>query len=204
MSQGAGPGEQNVALSDLPEVANTLVRASVAGRQRRELCMDLLAAGDPGSNHVIYVTYRDRPRDLVAAWNDYVGEEPATGGIVAVGQGEQTLETPRWAVSTVPNNGDLTGIGIELSDMLSDTVEETADQEEIRLCFDSVTTLLQYTDLQRAFRFLHVVTGRVRNAEARAFYHLNPESHDTQDTATLTSLFDIEIDQNGDTWTIRS
>jgi hypothetical protein len=77
------------------------------------------------------------------------------------------------------------------------------EDEHIVFCFDGVTSLLQYADLQRAFRFLHVVTGRVKTVGGVGHYHLDPEAHDTQTLATLKGLFDavIEVEDDG-TWTI--
>lgn len=61
-------------------------------------------------------------------------------------------------------------------------------------CFDSITALLQYTTVEKAFRFLHVLTNRVRRTGATAHYHLIPGTHDEQALATLGTLFDARID----------
>ena len=57
-----------------------------------------------------------------------------------------------------------------------------------------------FRSLQRAFRFLHVVTGRVKTAGGVGHYHLDPEAHDRQTLATLKGLFDavVNVDEDGE------
>ena len=82
----------------------------------------------------------------------------------------------------------------------NNTVPESAadSDEDISFCFNSITSLLQYADVQRAFRFLHVVTGRVKTVGGTGHYHLDPEAHDRQTLATLKGLFDAVIEVNED------
>ncbi len=201
MADGAEPGDTPI-LPTVPEATNTLLLVPGVGTQSRELFLDILTRSPPAKTHVLVVTYTDRPRTWVQAWNDHAGEPPASGGIVAVGQAEEELEDESWRVATVSNHGDLTGTGIELSEMLSQMATRVGEDEQIVMCFDSITMLLQYADLQRAFRFLHVVTGRVRNVDARAYYHMNPGAHDTQAKATLSGLFDALVERKDDDWTV--
>jgi hypothetical protein len=199
METGAGAGER---LPDLPDTSNVLLLAPVAGQQAQTLCFDALTRSPPAETRVLAVTYTSQPAQWVEAWNEHVGESPAGGGIVTIGQPETEFENDTWTASTVESPGDLTGIGIDLSDRLSTLADEAAPDEELLMCFDSVTTLLGYADLQRSFRFLHVVTGRVRNADARCFYHLDPNAHDQQEMATLTGLFDATVEYDDDGWTV--
>jgi hypothetical protein len=50
--------------------------------------------------------------------------------------------------------------------------------------------MLQYVELDQAFRFLHVVTDRLADADAMAHFHVDPGAHDDETIETLTSLFD--------------
>jgi hypothetical protein len=69
--------------------------------------------------------------------------------------------------------------------------------------FDSLTSLLQYVELQRAFRFLHVLANRVKTAGAVAHFHMDPGAHDEQAMATLSSLFDAVAEFDDGEWSIR-
>jgi hypothetical protein len=198
MEAGAGSGDE---LPDLSGASNVLLLNTTGGAQARTLCFDALTEAPPDETHVLAVTYTGQPAEWVDAWNESVGEQPASGGIVSVGQSETDFEDDTWAVGVVENPGDLTGTGIELSELLSDLDDSAGPDEQVVVCFDSVTALLQYADLQQSFRFLHVVTGRVRNADARCFYHLDSDAHDEQTMATLAGLFDTTVEHDGDGWT---
>jgi len=201
METGAGTGDK---IPDTSDTANVLLLAPVDGEQGNRLCLDALTQSPPAETHVLAVTYRHSPAEFVEAWGDYVGESPAGGGVVAVGQSEPESEftDDTWQARFVTNPGDLTGIGIQLSELLSDLAAEADPDEEVVGCFDAVTSLLQYADIQGSFRFLHVVTGRIRNADSTCYYLLDPDAHDEQAMATLEGLFDSTVERDGDGWTV--
>jgi len=195
-------GDDSPEFSELSDVSNVLLLSSSLGGHGRRTCLDLLSQTPPGETNVLAITFMDSPGDWVDDWMDHVGVPPVRGGIVATGRADASVDDPAWAVRTVENPADLTGIGIELSELLSG-MATTGDEQHIAVCFDSITSLLQYADLQRAFRFLHVVTGRVKTVGGVGHYHLDPEAHDRQTLATLKGLFDavIEVDADG-SWSV--
>ncbi|ERH10745.1 MAG: hypothetical protein J07HX64_02524 [halophilic archaeon J07HX64] len=199
MKTGAGAGDE---IPDTPDAANVLLLAPVDREQSDTLCLDALSRSPPAETRVLAVTYGYSPAEFIEAWADHVGEAPAAGGVVAVGESESEFADGTWRARFVKNPGDLTGIGIQLSELLSDLAAGAGPNEEVVVCFDAVSSLLQYADLQRSFRFLHVVTGRVRNADSTCYYHLDPDAHDEQTMATLDSLFDSTVESNSDGWTV--
>jgi hypothetical protein len=195
-----GPGDGNDPdLAELSDVSNVLLLAPSLGNQGRTVCFNLLSQTPPSETNVLTITYTDTPSEWTTHWTNHVGISPVRGGIVSIGQGDSGVDDASWAVKTIENPGDLTGIGIELSELLSGMGTAADEDEHIVVCFNSVTSLLQYADLQRAFRFLHVVTGRVKTVGGVGHYHLDPEAHDKQTLATLKGLFDavVEVDENG-------
>lgn len=202
MAESAGSGGDD--LSELSDVSNVLLSAPALGGQGDEVCDRLLTLTPPSETNILVVTFADTPQEWVDDWMDSVGVSPVRGGIVSIGQAEAAVDDPSWAVQTVENPSDLTGIGIELSELLSGIATAAEEDENLVVCFDSITSLLQYADLQRAFRFLHVVTGRVKTADGVGHYHLDPEAHDQQTLATLKGLFDavVEVEQDSG-WTIQ-
>ena len=150
----------------------------------------------PSDTNVLAVTRRN-PTAWVGDWESHVGEGPNAGGLVAIGASGDEPRHDGWRVSTVKHPGDLTGIGIESSEMLSTL---SVSGRELVASFDSVTTLLQHADLQQVFQFLHVVTGRVSSADARCYYHLDPTAHDDQTMATLAGLFDATLEWDDRRW----
>jgi len=204
MAERAELGEERAPdLSELDGVSNILLLAPSLGQQGRDACHHLLARGRPERTNVLSITYTESPSEFVDRWTDSAGAAPARGGIVTVGESEASVGDPDWAVRGVENPSDLTGVGIELSELLSGMASAADDDEMIRACFNNLTSLLQYADLQRAFRFLHVVTGRIKAVGGVGHYHIDPEAHDRQTMATLKGLFDavVEVDDDGN-WQI--
>lgn len=199
MSERAGSATNETPdLSELSDVSNVLLLAPSLGSQGDDICLDLISQTPPSETNVLVISYTDTPQEWVQRWIDHVGVSPVRGGIVSIGQSDATVDDPSWAVKTVENPADLTGVGIELSELLSGMATAAGDDDHIAVCFDGVTSLLQYADLQRAFRFLHVVTGRVKTVGGVGHFHLDPEAHDRQTLATLKGLFDAVIEVNED------
>lgn len=200
MAEASGSGESDRSdVSELGDVSNVLLLAPSLGGQGNDVCLDLLTRSAPDRTNVLGITYTESPGEFVSRWSDGVGDPPARGGIVTVGEADASVSSANWTVRGVENPGDLTGIGIELSELLSSMATAAGDDEAVAVCFNNLTSLLQYADLQRVFRFLHVVTGRVKTIHGVGHYHIDPDAHDKQTMATLKGLFDavIEIGEDG-------
>lgn len=187
-------------LADLAGVSNVLLQSPSLGSAKTETCHSLLGQTDPAQTNVLAVTFTKTPSEWVQEWNDHAGTAPARGGIIAVSEGVETVDDATWTVEHVETAADLTGLGITLSELLSHmSTVAAAEDQDVAVCFDSITSLLQYADLQATFRFLHVVTGRVKSAGGIGHYHIDPAAHDSQELATLMGLFDavIEVAEDG-------
>lgn len=171
-------------------------------------CADLLAVDPPTEEDVLYVTFVDTPDHRLDEWRRRFGNDrPANMGFVSVGDPMRSAATTMTddgsggevTVRTLSNPGDLTDLGIQISLYLS---EWEGDGHRTVLCVDSITTLLQYADLQRVFRFLHVIIGRIRSTESVAHYHADPTAHDPQALNTLKTLFDGIVEWDGADWAV--
>jgi len=205
MAERAESGDAGVPdLEALDGVSNILLLAPSLGSRGRDAGIELLARTPPEKTNVLAISYTESPTEFVDRWTERTGTDPSRGGIVAVGQSEDHIDNPAWAVRTVENPSDLTGVGIELSEFLSGIANASGEDEHIAVSFHSITSLLQYADVQRAFRFLHVVTGRVKTVGGVGHYHIDPEAHDKKTLATLKGLFNavVEVDENGN-WDIQ-
>jgi len=204
MSEGiesdAGDG---AGVPELSGMSNVLVLIPSLRSQGKDVCLDLLTRTPPEQTTVLAITYTQTAQEWIDAWTEGVGIQPARGGVASVGQSDVDVDDQSWATTGVENPSDLTRIGIELSELLSQ-IETAADDEHVAVCYNSVTTLLQYADLQCVFRFLHLVTGRIRTADGVGHFHLDPGAHDEQTLATLKGLFDavVDIDEDG-SWKIQ-
>lgn len=162
-----------------------------------ELCTHFLQVADHQQLHFLGVLLDESPDDALERWRDYGGGLPGQIALVTAGDqmrsaaaasgGEMVSFGSNVKATSISEPGDLTGLGIKTSQCLS-AWSETEDP--VVVCFRSLTTLLQYADIQKVFQFLHVLTQRIRTADARAHFHIDPNAHTDQEMATLESLFD--------------
>lgn len=198
---------------ELSDASNVLLLAPSIGDAGDEGCRHLLDLGSGAEADVLCVTLTDSPdnrRALLEMDREQTGVDKT--GFVAVGDTTRSVATetagdiglPATGVSieTISSPADMTGIGMKVSTFLNDWA---ADGNRVVVCFHSLTTLLQYVDLRDAFRFLHLLTGRLKAVDATAHYHMDPAAHDEREVNTLKSLFDavVEADEN-DEWTVRT
>lgn len=180
------------------EATNVLILAPTFAHERRAACSTLLTAESERPISVLAVTYH-QPDKWRAVWRQTDGSPPETT-IIAVGEGNVGDSTSEPAeegpVRVTHSTPDLTNLGIRLTEY----VEDHVDEYEVRLCFDSISHMLQYADIKRIFRFLHVFIGRLKRAGVHAHFHLDPSAHDQQTVNLIKELFDaiVEIDENGE------
>ncbi|MFB6299691.1 MAG: hypothetical protein ABEH65_05465 [Halobacteriales archaeon] len=98
-------------------------------------------------------------------------------------------------VRHVDSPSNLTKIGIELSQL----PEELAPAETTVVCVRSLTTLLQYVEMEPAYRFLNLMTDRIVAMDGFGHFHIDPAAHSDQTVNALASLFDavLEPDEQG-------
>jgi len=173
----------------LPTDAATVLLAGPPTEQRRSLC----AEAHDRDTDLVFVTYTESPSDCLARV-----EEKRAGDVVVIAvsnrapRGEERVRTRH-----VDAPGDLTQLGIALGDLLD-------DRERVTVCFDSVTTTLQYAAFDEVYEFLHAVTRRFRPADAHLHAQVNPLAHDEQVVAGLTTLFDARVDLEPDGLSVRT
>lgn len=92
---------------------------------------------------------------------------------------------------TTVERGDLGALGLAISEAIAE-FEATGGEfspSELRLCFDSIALLLSEHDRETAFRFLQLLTHRVRSVRGMAHYHL-AATRENRAIALLEPLFD--------------
>jgi len=144
-------------------------------------------AGGEGDRSVLAVLYRHD----VGTWTTTLranDERLDSAAVVAVGPVTET-GADCAAVRTVADPTDLTGVGIAVGEWL----RARDDDERPVVCLDSLSTLLQYADPERAFRFCHGLTAQVRSTGAAAFVSVDPGAHDEATLGTFRTLFDTVI-----------
>ena len=179
-------------LAEVEPGTNILV-AGPAMSGKRQLMLRALAQGaDVGEGSVI-VTSRDSAEEIIDSFQGHLTDTDVYLRIIDCVSSQGGTEQESDIVLTVNSPGDLTGIGIEFSEIAQNA--EATGVERLRIGFHSLTPLLMYVDLQRLFRFLHVFTSQIQSRDWLGLFAIDPESHDEQVVNTISQLFDgmIEI-----------
>jgi hypothetical protein len=173
---------------------NVLALAPSLSQAKHDQCAELLDCDAPEDLDVLRITYSGVPSELVEEWQTDHDRLPARLGIVNVGDqagvtDDGSGDLPSGVVVTTANPNDITGLGMRLNNYLNDLNPD----RQLVVCFDSLTELLQFTDVQAAFKFLHMFTGQLRDADAVAHFHLDPNALDDQAVNRLKPVFDDAV-----------
>jgi hypothetical protein len=175
---------------------NVLVLAPSLSSEKESRCLDSLAIASADQLDVLKVSYSKGADEIVSAWRDHHGELPARLGVVRVGdsaslRGVEPDAADLDAVAlTSANPNDVTGLGMRLNNYVNDH----PDDAQLAVCFDSLTQMLQFTDVQSVFKFVHMFTGQLREVGAVAHFHLDPSAHDPQTISRLKPAFDDAVE----------
>lgn len=171
-----------------------------------EIINSIIYNGLKNKESAVVVSTRD-PGERIFNWfsQHNLDIDDSNIGIVdcvtkTLGMGAVDTEKIKRASSPV----DLTGIGVKISQFFEEFLMKKNIQE-MRLCINSLSTILMYSNIQTVFRFLHVFTGRIKAANALGIYVVEDGMHDPQTIATLKQLFDgmIEIKSRDDDFLLR-
>jgi KaiC/GvpD/RAD55 family RecA-like ATPase len=96
-------------------------------------------------------------------------------------------------------SGGMTGIGLKISQFFDDFFIKKKIQKN-QLYINSLSTFLMDSNAQTVFRFLHVITKRIKSIGGLGIYLIDGGMHNEQEIATLRQLFDgiIEIESEKD------
>lgn len=189
MNYDLGIPELDDQIDGIDAGTNLLVMGpSMSGKD--SFAFSVLSAGIEAGEGSIYVTTKYSGEEVMEEFED-AGIDPERFGVVdCVSQNQgmsQPADSANIKLTSSPN--DMTGIGIKVSELLEEFLENKGIEQN-RICLNSVSTLLMYSNLQTVFRFLHVFTGRIRSADALGIFLIDSEMHDQQEYSTLKQLFD--------------
>lgn len=200
-------------LSDtLADASSVLLLAPSMSADEDGVCTELLRPEDAASENMMLVSYTKSPDDQLERWREHGHGKPANLGIISVEESTRSVSAasggtdagpslPGGPVETVTNPNDLTGLGINITELLHDW-EDNGNRTVV--CFDSLTAMLQYVELETAYEFLHVITGRFYRNDAVAHFHMDPGAHDDQTVQSIVSLMDAVVDLREDGTHVRA
>lgn len=174
-----------------------LVQTDAINRHGTAICHDLLARDEPTARNVLAIDFQQSADQWLKDWKDDVGTMPNDLRLIVMEDahrstaiGEADSEPSDHKISPIGNPQDLTALGIKITEAINEW--ETTGLE-IAACLDSLSTMLQYTDFDPVFRFLHVFIRQLDSVGATGHFHIDPTAHDQQTITRLLQLFDAVI-----------
>lgn len=92
----------------------------------------------------------------------------------------------------------LQGLGQTISSVVAE--QEKADGK-LSVEFDVLSEIVQKSDVQTVFKFLHLLTSRLDDADALSQFYADPTAQSESTMNVLRELFDLTIDATGDAFT---
>ncbi len=174
-------------LIDSVDPGTNILVSGPAMSGKRDLMLDILNAGAQGGEGSVIVTANDGGKQVYEDFQSIAGSSESYLRIIdSVGNGD--TDALGDTVRTCGSPGDLTGMGIEFSELAKEAASRSV--ESVRVAFDSISAVLMYVDLERLFRFLHVFTRQIQSKGWIGLFAIDPDSHDAQAINTLNQLFD--------------
>jgi KaiC/GvpD/RAD55 family RecA-like ATPase len=179
-------------IEELEPAAILLSGPAMSGKY--ELLLDFVIEAEKHGEGSLFITTNENAAGILSDINALTGESSAALRLVDCVSEQQSVEGrfPEERVEYVNSPGDVTGLGIGVTEQLRRFAEEGAERN--RTVFHSLSTLLMYSEIETVFRFLHVLTGRIDSVGGIGLFTLDPTSHDDGDVNTLKQLFDGEIE----------
>jgi hypothetical protein len=202
--------------ADIEGGENILLLCPVFESAGTSACLDLLTPVDPAETNILCISFMRSRDGLRTKWDQHVGTAPGDAAVVDVAADTRSAEAGETAsgetpadttfaprVEQVTTPSDLTTLGVRITDCLSDWEAQATTRRTVA-CFESITTLIQYADRERTFKFLHVLTDHFSSADTTAHYHLDPSVPDEEMLEMLTTLFDVVCEYDQGEWTVQS
>jgi len=151
--------------------------------------------------YAIVLSTNERAAEVIDAFKLAGADKRFTGVIDAITKSSTpgVMDTQRMMFVSSPT--DLTGIGIKFSNMIETIFEGDFSEGEtglfpppIRLCVNSISTLLMYRRLEVLYQFLHVLIAKLKKIEGVGIYLLNSESFDDKTLSLIKQLMNCVIE----------
>ena len=189
--------EQTRISRELRDQSRVLVLESADEDTGAVPCVTALGRDGSTEQHVLHIAFEQSPAEVVDDWRTSHGDLPASLAVIAPTAEEPGGSLPADVHVTHVAADDLTGVGIAVGRYL-----DRWDGESTTVCLDSLTALLDRVEEDRAFRFLHTLTGRFVAADAAGHVHLDPTTQDDRTVATLATLFDTIVRRGDEGWRV--
>lgn len=171
-----------------------LVLAERFDENEAAVCRTLLQCNSPGQKNLLSISVAQPARARHEQWHTSLDAEPANSSIIDVRISDPLNElessSSQLGVETIRTSADLTELAIQIQDYTDEWPTESKEYQTI-VCFHSITSLLQYINIQDVFKFVSHLTNRLNEVGAITHYHMDPGAHSTQTVEKYVGRLDI-------------
>ncbi|MFB6207074.1 MAG: hypothetical protein ABEJ05_11170 [Haloglomus sp.] len=157
----------------------------------QEQIYDVLSGAGDGDETAIIITTDRSASEVAQAFQRREAFDSSRVGFIDCTGNEGAEEVGGAPVRRLGSPGDLTGMSLEFAKLV-ERFEDAGAGDRVRVGLASISTLLMYTDVRTAFRFLHVFTSRIRSGQLFGVFGMDPGMHDQQTVNTVRAVFDCE------------
>lgn len=189
-------------LSELKERGSaTLVVGELPREYYASFCDDMLGDSAAGPRCRLRVT-TDEVSDLakrVESGPSAAAGRPQTQHVVTSFDTRSATSASAIAREHEPvthvDDASLAALGVTISREIEkfEELNDGLEPAELRVCFDSLLPLIKEFGEEQVFKFLHILTGRIRSTSGMGHFHLQVESDDLV-VDKFAEIFDAVIE----------
>jgi KaiC/GvpD/RAD55 family RecA-like ATPase len=172
------------------DAGTSILVSGPAGSGKTYLGARILAGADSGGEGALAVTTDGNAAEILEAYREGGGGDALHFIDCSGAAARPPPEVPPERFESVGSPSDMTGVGVAF-EKYAKKVGGSADGN--RVMYDSLTTLLQYVDRRRAYRFVDVLTGRLRAQGALSVFTVDRGAVGEKASSMLVHEFDAEV-----------
>lgn len=169
----------------------TSLLVSGASMVAQERLYDVLGEANGADETAIAITTDGGSQDVIRSLENRASFDAGRVGIIDCTGREGSEDLQGVPVRRLGSPGDLTGMSLEFAKLV-DRFEDAGTGDRARVGLATISTVLMYTDVRTAFRFLHVFSSRIRSGGLFGVFAMDPGMHDQQTVNTVRAVFDCE------------
>ena len=165
--------------------SNTLILSPLSP-SGLEAYLSRVASSCPTRPNLVAISYTQPPQEWVSAWKAYAGKVPDRSVFVKGGTVTADADGEFDRVRSA-DPADPMSVVVPVEKQLA--AWQSTDEDTV-VSLQTLSVLLQYSDADTVFRYLNLVTHKVRAVGAHGYYQIDPELHDESTINALKVLFD--------------
>lgn len=184
-------------------VSTVLVRTAAETAVTRVGCLENFLAHAPPDRELIVLTSDPNPTTVVEEWDERVGLDPATFGVVAIGTSMRSeTATAEGSSASARSTGTVTGStrnlvrGVEDADGAMAVLTEWASETRETLVFaDAVGSLVERLGRGRVVDLIDDVGALLADVGGMAGFRVDPQRVDDTTLAVFATVVDAVYDE---------